>query len=514
MKSLKYIALASIIILSSCQKTIDLLPESNSNTGDSYNNYDQISVALTGCYNGMQKTLTDEWTLTELRSDNSIMGVPGSTASTNRDLSDLDMFMPSTSHQGNYNYWSTVYANIHNVNLVLNALQVNYSESTGTLTYDNLSIPVTDAQRKSLAAEALFIRAYHYFNLVRLYGGVFLIHEPVTAEDAKAINRSSVADIYKLIEADLKDAVAYGNTTKFASISANLGRANTWCAKALLGKVYLTENKKTEAITQLQDVITNSGYGLQNAYANIFSIANEMNGDILFAIRFKAGGLGLGSPFPNLFAPLSSGSNVVNGDGKGLNYPSTDINNAYAAADTRKAANIGVYGAGTAAKLYPKKHISVVAIANDAENDWVVLRYADVLLMLAEAQGNTPSSLGLINQTRTRNGLTAILATAVTTTAQFEDSLQRERRYEFAFENQRWFDLVRYNTTMTTINAVQVIKDHFAKEYATQYGQYPAPRLSLLDLQNQVTIQKLLLPIPQREIDNNTRITIPQNPGY
>lgn len=577
MKSFKYILFASVIIFASCKKTIDLYPESNSNSATSYSTYDQISVALTGCYYGMQKTLTEEWTLTELRSDNSIMGVAGSTASTNRDLSDLDMFLPSTSHQGNYNYWSSVYVNIHNANLVLNALNVNYSQSLGTLSYDNLTIPVSDAQRKSLAAEALFIRAYHYFNLVRLYGGVFLIHEPVTPEEAKSINRSSVADIYKLIEADLQAAVAYGNTTKFASITANLGRANAWNAKALLAKVYLTQNKKTEAATLLQDVITNSGYALQGSYGNIFSISNEMNSEILFAIRFKAGGLGLGSPFPNTFAPLSSGSNVVNGDGKGLNYPSYDINSSYfnmsltgasvkkdslrvvlsaanasilpgmyvtgtqiatgttvsaiagniltlslpatatstsaalSIGDIRRVLNVAVYTGG---KAYPAKLISNPAIANDAENDWAVLRYSDVLLMLAEAQGNTSSSLTLMNQVRTRANMAAILPTAVVTTAQFEDSLQRERRYELAFENQRYFDLLRYNTTMTTINAVQVIKDHFAKEYPLHYIGYPAPKLTLAEMQALVTTQKLLLPIPQREIDNNTRIAIPQNPGY
>jgi hypothetical protein len=510
MKSLKYIALASIIVLASCKKTIELYPESNLNTGTFYSNYDEVSTALTGCYSGMQKTLTEEWTLTELRSDNSIMGVAGSTASGNRDLSDLDMFMPSTSHQGNFSYWASVYTNIHNINLVLNALNVNYSESAGTISYGALSIPVSDANRKALAAEALFLRAYHYFNLTRLYGGVFLIHEPISPEDAKAVNRSSLADMYKLIETDLKEAVANGNTTKFASITTNLGRANAWSAKGLLAKVYLTQNKKAEAITLLQDVIANSGYGLQSSYANIFSITNEMNNEVMFAIRFKAGGLGQGSQFPNLFAPLSSGSNVVNGDGKGLNYPSFDIQNAYQGNDTRKAAAIAVYSG----KAYAKKLISSPTVANDAENDWIVLRYADVLLMLAEAQGNTTSSLSLINQTRTRAGLTAILPTAVATTAQFEDSLQRERRYEFTFENQRYFDLMRFNTTMTTINAVQVIKDHFTKEYPLHYIGYPAPKLTLAEMQALVTANKLLLPIPQREIDNNTRIVIPQNQGY
>lgn len=578
MKRLNIILPITLLVLATgCKKLIDQYPESNSTASLYYKSLDECNVALTGCYNGMQKTLTEEWTLTELRSDNAIQGVPASTSSNNRDLSDLDMFMPSTSHAGNYNYWLSVYNNIRNVNLLLDAMKVNYNSSTGTISYDPFSITsMSEANRKSLAAEALFIRAYHYFNLVRLYGGVFLIHEPVNAEDAKSINRSSVADIYKLIEADLTNAALNGNTAKYSSTSTSLGRANSWAAKALLAKVYLTQNKKAEAITLLQDVITNSGYVLQPSYAGIFSINNEMNSEVMFAIRFKAGGLGLGSPFPNLFAPLSSGSAVVNGDGRGLNFPSTDVftcYNLYPATGSVKKdsarvvltaanANIqpGMFVSGTqiaagttvaaiagnvltlsipatatsttgaltigdarrpativqftAAKPYPAKLVSNPAIANDAENDWIVLRYADVLLMMAEAQGNTPSSLAFMNQTRVRGGLAPIQATAVTTTAQFEDSLQRERRYEFAFENQRWFDLVRYSTTMTTINPVTVMQAHFTKEYPTQYAQYPAPRLTLAELQAQCTTNKLLLPIPQREIDNNTRIVIQQNPGY
>ena len=86
-------------------------------------------------------------------------------------------------------------------------------------------------------------------------------------------------------------------------------------------KSLFAQGKKAEAIPLLQDVITNSGYSLQSNYANIFSINNEMNSEIIFAVRYKAGGLGLGSHFANDFAPLGSGSAVINGDGDGLNYP-------------------------------------------------------------------------------------------------------------------------------------------------------------------------------------------------
>ena len=516
MKNKIILFLLSILVLGGCKKIIDLSPESNLTTASYYSNTTEINSALTGCYNGLQKPMLDEWSLTELRSDNTVMGAgTGTTSTPNRDLSDLDMFFPSTSHAGLYNYWLNTYFNIRNINIVLNNLGVNYTESAGTLSYGSTTVPLVDSVKKKMASEASFLRAYHYFNLVRLYGGVFLIHEPVTPEDAKTINRSSVSDIYKLIIADLQNTITNGRQEKFTSIqSANFGRANNWCAKALLAKVYLTQNKKTEATVLLNDVINNSGYKLQANYSDVFSVTNEMNAEILFAVRYKAGGLGLGSPFPNTFAPLSSGSAVVNGSGSGLNYPTVELNAAYTTPDLRKVVNIGLFGSGSSAKFYPKKHISVVAVVNDAENDWPVIRFADVLLMLAEAQGNSASSIALINQTRIRAGLAALTSTVINTTALFEDALSTERRLEFAFENQRWFDLLRFNSTFTTITVEQRMKDHYAYMYTPYYGTYPVPRLTLADLQLLANTNKMLLPIPQHEIDTNPGIVIAQNPGY
>jgi hypothetical protein len=302
------------------------------------------------------------------------------------------------------------------------------------------------------------------------------------------------------------------NTLKFSQIpGTEKGHTTVWAARALLGKVYLTLNRKADAIVQLQDVVTNSGYSLLPNYASVFSIDNEVNAEILFTIRYKAGGIGLGSPFANLFAPLGSGSAVVNGDGDGLNYPTADLD-TLTNGDGRKPAILSIYNPG--AKLYVKKYISTMLIPDDAENDWPVIRYADVLLMLAEAQGFTPNSLQLISQVRQRAGLGALDPAAVNTVALFEQALSTERRVEFAFENQRWFDLVRFNTTLSTITAEQSMKDHFAREYQSHYRLYTAPTPTLAELQGNVTHNRLLLPIPQREIDNNTTLVIPQNPGY
>lgn len=304
------------------------------------------------------------------------------------------------------------------------------------------------------------------------------------------------------------------NALKFTQMAAaDLGRATSWAAKALLAKVYLTENKKAEAIPLLLDVKNNSGFSLYPTYADIFSTANEMNSEIIFAVRYKAPGLGIGSPFPNMFAPLSSGSAVVLGDGDGLNYPTAEFDTT-TNGDARKPVLLATYGTGSAAKLYPKKLVSPVAVSDDAENDWFVLRYADVLLMLAEAQGYSSSSLQLISQVRQRGGNAALDPAVVNSVALFEKALSDERRIELAFENQRWFDLVRFNTTTSTIRVEDVMKAHFAREYARHYQLYTAPAVPLATLQSYVTPEKILLPIPQREFDTNPALIGQQNPGY
>ena len=531
---MKNIFLFSILVVSiiSCNKNIDVLPQSNLYDEVYYKDYDQFNAALTGCYNGLQKPMLDEWSLTELRSDNAIMGNPTSGSIPNRELSDLDLLIPNPAHERIYNYWLNSYYNIYNVNKIMSNLAIKYDSVNGVLNYDTTSIPITQVQRKKISSEASFIRAYHYFNLVRLFGGVFLIHKPVSPAESKFINRSSVSDIYKLIIADLKNTVDYGNGNPYQSIGYNdLGRVNSWSAKALLAKVYLTLNMKSEAIPLLQDIIANSGYKLQSTYADVFSITNEMNAEILFTVRYKSGKIGLGSPFANMFAASSSGNYIVNGDGDGYDYPAYDLDSIrpnsttpannfdslrgseYDKADPRRSFNIKKYGT----KLYCSKYISNLIYEDDGENDWPVIRYADVLLMLAEAQGfiaPNSSSVQLINQIRTRVGLTSVNPQTVD---EFYKYLSRERRFEFAFENQRWFDLVRFNTTLKPHFAEDALKSHFTYMYnakgGNHYNQY-LPMINLDVLLSQVNQDHLLLPIPRREIDNNTNIVIAQNPGY
>ena len=494
-----------------CKKNIDLYPESNLTSGSYFNNTEELRAGVFGAYSGLSGPLYYEWQVTELRSDNARQGETGSTSVANQDLNELDMFAIAPMHGGVLSYWLKSYANIRNCNLVLSKLGVNYDPATGNSTLGTVSATISEADRRQFAGELLFIRAYHYFNLVRLYGGLPLVTEPISPVDALNIGRSSVGDTYRVIEGDLRTAASFLSARRFDQIpAADVGRATSWAAKGLLAKVYLTQGRKAEALTLLNDVKDNSGYGLAPTYASVFSTSTEMSKEILFTVRFRAGGFGTGSPFANLFAPLNSGTQVVNGDGKGLNAPTAELD-TLTNGDPRKPVLIGLFNNN---RLYTKKYLSQVTVVNDAENDWPVLRYADILLMIAEAQGNSPASIGLINDVRQRAGLGIIDPATITTNAQFEQALSTERRIEFAFENQRWFDLVRFNTTLSTITAEQTMKDHFAHEYARHYGLFPAPVTPLAALQGNVTRDHLLLPIPQREIDNSTQQLITQNPGY
>lgn len=507
--------------LAACNKIIDLEPESNVTVENYYRNYDEVKVALTGCYNGLQTPLETEWMMTELRSDISKQGSPGSTSTANIELNDLNTYLQNSSHDKVYDYWYYTYKNIRSANYVLRSLGVEYAD--GKIALGEATAQMEDEQRKQLAGEALFIRAYHYFNLVRLYGGVFILTKGEDADALKSINRSSIEDCYKLIAADLENAQNWLARKSYSEMAEeDLGRATIWAAKSLLAKVYLTISRKADALPLLEDVISNSGHDLLSDYADVFSISNEMNKEIVFAIRYKAGGYGLGNFMANSFAALNSGSAIVNGNGSGLNYPTDNMVAQYIVpssgyADERKAVTIDKYNTSN----YVKKFLSQVTTKDDAENDFPVIRFADVLLMKAEALGFDPVSVDIINRIRSRAGAGTYPGTGTfsaafyqypasgseaITDASFLGKLLDERRLELAFENHRLFDLTRTGQFVTSMQA------YYASEYDSHYKKFK-PALSLTELQANITIRPLL-PIPQREIDTNNEITIEQNQGY
>jgi len=501
-KITKYITIISLIFaISSC---IDENPIDQIGADGFYKNTEEVNMGVMACYNGLQSTIKNEWALTELRSDNARHYGAGSNNTASKNMYALDNFRVSTVHPTNEEYWEDSYHNIANCNTVIEYLDVVTDETL----------------RNQYHAEALFLRSYHYFNLVRLYGPLFIVTERIGMDVANKAQRSSVDDVYTLIVDDLKNIIDNKMLPDKYSDSQK-GRIDMWGAKTLLAKVYLTLGKLSEARTLLKDVETNSHYELIDKYADVFSTSNEMNDEIIFTVRFKAGGYGLGSPFANQFAPQNSFDAIITAGGNGYNCPTNDLLNSYDPVDNRKDITTGwtyINPSGeTVYVAYVKKYLSPVTVAFDAENDWPILRYADVLLMLAEIENElTGPSAGLpyINQTRTRAGLTELTVADVANKNDFRMAIENERRFEFAYENHRVFDLMRTNRLNT------IMKKHYDSEEIANLNNgnltmyYGDPKNESYLPEEYRTLQnwQYLLPVPYSVM--TVAINATQNPGY
>lgn len=486
MKLLKYLPLAFLFLFTSCD--LNMQPISEIGEGNFYKNSQEINAAVVACYNGLQAPMEYEWMVSELRSDNSRLYNTATTSTDNTLLFDFDQAKVSATSQRVYDYWKLVYHNIARCNTVLTPKNINI---------------VDDARLKNqFEGEARFIRGYHYFNLVRIFGPVFIVSERISADQARQMDRNTVEEVYQFILDDLKAAV---EKLPASYEPAEKGRITSWAAKTLLAKVYMTLGKiDTETRDLLFDIYQNSGHKLLNSYASIYDINNELNDEIIFTIRYNSGGLGLGSPFGNRFAPQQSGSSVINGDGNGYNYPSSNLVTAYTSADTRKDVTLAVNYVNdkgqTIDRRYVKKFLSPVAVKDDGDKDWPVLRFADVVLLYAEVMNElegVSAALPYLNQTRVRAGIPAVTEVSLPNKHAMRMAIERERRLEFAYENQRWFDLIRTGRVLEVINTHYMNEDY----YAELTGVGPLKE------------NNILLPIPQKEIDINPAV-ITQNPGY
>lgn len=423
----------------------------------------------------------------EIPSDNSY------TVTSGERLNEFNDFTLISDNQHVQSYWLSTYRSIARCNIVL---------SRGA------AVKLTDATRNRFFAEVRFLRALTYFNAVRIWGDVPLVTGEIESiPDAYQFGRTPAAQVYEQIEQDLAFAEQYLPVTQ---AGANLGRATKGAATALLGKVLLTQKKYQAAADKLQALATGNTYSLLPVYANIFLTSNEMNNEIIFAARYTKGALGLGSAFTTWFMPAygSTQSNALLGaayTGQQFNTVDNDLIAAFTAngsTDVRAATSYVLpAGAATTLGYYTKKYIDTPTSATDAENDWIVLRHADVLLMYAEAvneaSGPTAPALTAINQVirRSRNlpvgtpNATVDLP-ASTTREALRSRLELERRLELNFEGHRWFDLVR------TDRAIPVMNDFFARTGS-------ATRL---------TPNKLLFPLPVQEIQTNP--ILKQNEGY
>jgi hypothetical protein len=504
------IAFTAMILLGACKDFLEDQPESVLTQVNFYTTPARINQGVMGCYEGMATVMKDEWRFTEIRSDNTCVATTGTSGVDRVDYCDLAFFRTSTSLPMMQQYWYKLFQNISNVNAILPSVADN-------------SYVTVETQRAQYEAELLFIRAYHYYTLVNIWGDMFKVTSIISAEEAKKIPRSPVQEIYDdIIIPDLIKAI---NGAPASYSTGDVGRVTKWAAMSLLAKVYMMmggADNLAKAKPLVEAVLTTSPHGLlvgTGAFASIFSVTNEMNKEIIFAVRYLGGSSGLGSPFWGAFAPDNSANLFLKvGTPDGDNNPTPEVMRLFKEdpKDTRKDASYKLwFKSPTDSLQYIAKYIDpTMVLPEQSENDWIVIRYADIVLLNAEIMaqdGRISEATVEVNKIRARAGATAVAPFASKEEAL--DGVYKERRLELAFENQRWFDLLRMANAYGNPNkAIEILKTHtFVTDWTNLYSQYD--KIPLPD-ETQFIRERLLLPIPQTEIDANNELVIPQNPGY
>jgi hypothetical protein len=382
--------------------------------------------------------------------------------------------------------------------------QIYNGINRANVSIDNIpKVAGNETVKTRLINEAKFIRGLLYFQAVRLWGGVPIeLHEPTSIQlESLKSRRETVDAVYTQIISDLNAAEALPATYP----ASDAGRATSGAAKAILAKVYLTRKDYPNAILKAREVITGGyGYALFESFQDIFTKTKKNGKEHIFSVQFE----------PNQAGNGSSGSTFQSTSFIGFTAtePADIISDValfydiYAPGDTRRdvsyAKTLPIPGTAniyTFPKPIFKKYLDLtnVATPGNVAINFPIIRYADILLSLAEAineQGTpTPEAYELINQVRRRafgKPITtpdaAVDLSGLTQTT-FRAAIQEERKKEFVQEGQRWFDLVRWGTLVTEVKKVTA--------------------------KNSVSERNNLYPIPQSERSIDP-VGLPQNPGY
>lgn len=491
MKLLKYAATLLLLAgLGSCKKYLDKAPLDSINTANFFKTEADAISAINGAYQPLQwpKLYNLRMWTTDIWAGSSIVGAGGGTDGI--ETQDISNFVTTTDNAAALDIWRGPAPGILRCNLVLQNVP---------------GMDINESLKNRIVGEAHFLRAHYYFILVRLFGDVPLITEPQTPEGDLRPARNPKAQVYELIINDLKDAVTMLPARETYS-GADVGRASKGAAAGMLAKVYLTLGDYAQTVDLCRQV-TAMGYELNGNYSDNFNPGTKNSKESLFEVQFYGKTSYSFWNNENQASWVSTFTGPRNSDfvggGYGWNQPTTEFFNQYEANDNRKDKTV-LYVGGPAfdGKEYKasysvtgynlRKFLVPKSISPDYDTnpaDWVVLRYADALLMEAEALvelNRLDEALVPLNKVRSRAGLASI-STGLTQ-ALLRGKVRKERRLELAFEGQTWFDIIRYDN-----------------------GQYAQGYFQLLGKTN-FTSKHLLLPVPQKEIDSNPNLT--QNAGY
>jgi len=478
------------LMLNACSKDfLDINPKTFVSSASFFQTESDFTQALNGAYSALRNVYNDAYVMGEMRSDNTHYYYKYSDRGPqNVGKEDVSGFVDDAINQYSASKYYSCYLGISRTNAVIDRL-----------TASTLSSAVKD----KIAGEAKFLRAFYYFELVQYYGDVPLYLTEVSSEGQTVLPRSAKADVYKQIIADATEAIS-----KLPATQTEKGRVTKGSAKTLLGYVYMTQKQYVLAQAQLTDV-TGLGYSLLPDYGSIFDTKNKNNAESIFEVQYQQGNQGQQSGWTYQFIPGLLDTKVITGitgnnqTSGGWNIPTEDLLASYEAGDKRKDASIAMgytNESGTfIAMPFIKKYLHAHSIFFNCDDDWMVYRYADVLLLLAESlneQGKSSEALTHLNKVRSRAGL--VNATE-TNQAALRIIIAHERRVELAFENHRWLDLVRTGQAITVMSA-------FGTKMKQLHSDY------LLARTYNVTENRLIFPIPQNEITLNPALT--QNPGY
>jgi tetratricopeptide (TPR) repeat protein len=457
-----FVCLTTLTLASGCTKFLENEIPGAYSEDDFYKTDLDVTQAVTGVYDMMQAHYNNNWAspymVKTMLTDESNAG--GNDAGDQPGYQTLDKYNFDANNDKVRDAWRLFYYSIYRANKV-----INKSKSTSAL-----------AAR--LLAEAKALRAYNYFELVSLWGDVPLVLDDIAPANYTSTGRAKKDDVYAQIVKDLQDAITV-LPNKSAYSGADKFRVSKGTAIALLGKTYLYQKKYTEAAAQFETVITSNQYALEPSIGKAFSQAGEFGQESLFEISYTNmraydwGNFPWGSapesnihiqlmgPRGDFYTKAPSDSLIA---GWGFNLPKTKMWNAFIAAGDvvrRKQtvmsvaelqaaggnwSNATAYGyEGYFQRKYGAFQSQTGGPIGELNygTNWRMIRYADVLLMAAEAQyraGNEPKAQGYMNQVRNRSSLASITPTG---TALF-NAIVTERQLELAFEGFRFQDLVRW----------------------------------------------------------------------
>jgi len=489
-KFTKYILGALIAITAiSCNDYLDLKPISEETSDNAYNNASQIEAALTGVYESFQSTeyyVWDNVLLQDVRSDNYYAG------GDNPEIFTFDYLTISPTNSRLFKNWGNIYNAIAKANTVL--------EKVLEVTDPKL----TEERRNQIMGEAYFLRAYHYFTLVKCWGGVPLVLESVksTAPEDVRIPRSTEEEVYTQILSDLDLAISLLPDTYGSDASVNKARATSGAANALAAKVcaQMPSHDYERALKYIAEVEKSTANYRLIDYASLFDGNHYNNDESIIEIQYLGGDEG--NYGPQLLLPPS-----ISGDTwRKFVTPSHDLINAFDVEGdlVRKNASVIFESVQWVDEFWGNAIGSDVPFAYKWKNasGWAsadhlyILRYGDIVLLKAEALNETNQlnqAVVEVDKIRDRVNLLPLTADRKSSKEVLRMTILNERRLELAQEAQRWDDLVRMGLAVSTMN--NLVEIDLRTGSSVKYN---------------MTDAKILLPIPQEELDRNPALV--QNP--